>query len=700
MKIAIIDPGCSGPQGHNGAMFEEFARALPAAGYAPAFYVSRSAAAGALAAPGVTVRRPFSIDGYADHGPILASEAAFSQSLAMIEGELRTIAWDDVEAVLMPTAYPLHLIALGRVLPTVLPPDRVAVAVGLLMPVSFWAPQPEIADALGAMMLTALEALRHHGPTLAYSETGSFAFGATRLELPRLLPPVAPATAELLAQHLARQPDDPAADDAALAGTDAPAGAAAAPAPDAPPGAARGMRFGFFGSPFTSKGINLLRDAAAQAVAAGAWDNELHVVLPDNQARVAGAFDRMGPGVHASSRERGNAEFLAAMAAVDVVLLPYDPAHYGDKLSGVLFEAIALGKPVVVTDGCTPMLAWLEQHAPGTYVACPYDAAALAEVLRLPAAAVQPLGHAARASAPLVAQLKSMRRYLAAAGIRDPQPRAPALQLVASRSDATPPDDASAAAEAPIVSIVIPAWRRETMIEAAIESALAQTVRQIEVIVVDNDSPDQTEAVARRVAARDPRVRVYRNPENVGPVRNWIEGLRRARAPFVKLLFSDDLIDPQFVQRMLPPLLDPTVAFSVCQAIVGEQPWQGRRFYAAFDDSTMLSRQAFETLSLSQIGCLPLSPGAGLFRRADLLLSLRTHLQGVRDYDFSATGSGVDWLSYLLTAQRYPRVAYVAEPLAFFRAHPDSLTIADRDGHVWRGYQLAAAWFKQVAAAA
>jgi hypothetical protein len=83
-----------------------------------------------------------------------------------------------------------------------------------------------------------------------------------------------------------------------------------------------------------------------------------------------------------------------------------------------------------------------------------------------------------------------------------------------------------------------------------------------------------------------------------------------------------------------------------------------------------------------------------LFRRADLLQSLRTHLDGVADYDFSATGSGVDWLAYLLTARRYPRVAFEPEPLAFFRAHPGSLTIGDRSGHVWRGYELAARWYR------
>jgi glycosyltransferase involved in cell wall biosynthesis len=687
MKIVIVDPGLSGPGGHNGALFEELARELPRLGFAPTFLCSRNLPVGALAAPDATVVPLFGIDGYAPHAPLFASEAAFAAALESIEAELHAVDWQDVAAVLMPTVYPLHLIALARVLPQRLPPAQVPVALGLLMPTSFWASDAAVAEALGELMLTALQALRAHGPALAYAEAGAFIFGAQRLELPRLLPPVAQDTEALI---------------------DALRESAARPDP------AQALSFGFFGSPFTSKGIERLRQAIAIAAADPAWAHRVELVIPPGHAAVAEAYARLGPRVTVRAGRRDNHDYLRAMAAVDVVLLPYDPAHYRDKLSGVLFEAIALGKPVVVIDGNEPLVQWLDQTAPGAYAVCADDAAALADVLKLPTQAFVPLALAARASAPIVTVQKSMRRFLAAAGVALPAP-APAAQAApqlaeAATAAAGPPASAAAATavataaaatvgEAPIVSIVIPTWNREAMVEAAIESALAQTVRQIEVIVVDNASTDATVAIARRIAARDARVQVAVQPRNLGPVRNWLDGIRRARAPFVKLLFSDDLIDARFVERMLPPLLDGRVAFSICPAVVGEAPWQGRVLYGSFDRPTQLTSDAYEALALSAIGRLPLSPGAGLFRRADLLQSLRTHLEGVADYDFSATGSGVDWLAYLLTARRYPRVAFEPEPLAFFRAHPGSLTIGDRDGHVWRGYELAARWFAQGGAA-
>ena len=675
MKIVIVDPGCSGPAGHNGSMFEEFGRELPALGFAPTYLVSRRTPPGALAAPGVEVQALFAFDGYARQVPAFIHEHAFAATLASIEAELRCVDWRGVGAVLMPTVYPLHLIALARVLPTVVPADTVRVSLGFLMPVSFWVQQAEVAASLGAMMLSATQLLQQHGPTLAYAESGRYAFGNDRLELPQLLPPVSRESDRLVAE-LRRQAETQAGTEAA---------------------ARQALRFGFFGSAFTSKGITLLHQAVQQCCAAGDWPHRIDLVLPAGATRIVDAFGSCGPQVRANSRTRSNTEFLQAMAAVDVVLLPYDPAHYGDKLSGVLFEALALGKPVVVTDGCAPLVQWLDQTAPGSYAACAYDPAALADVLKLPAQAWQAPTAAARSSATLVSAAKSMRRYLACAGIVPPRSSAAIIApgLVSSHADTRPPSSGAT----PLVSIVIPAWNRAPMIEAAIESACRQSVREIEIIVMDNASSDDTEAVARRCAAADPRVQVYRNASNIGPVRNWIEGIRRARAPFVKILFSDDLIDSRFVERMLPPLLDPDVAFSFCPAVVGEEPWQGKLFYAAFDRATQLSREAFESMSLAAIGQLPLSPGAALFRRADLLQSLRTHLDGVVDYDFSATGSGVDWLTYLLTARRYARVAFHHEPLAFFRAHPGSLTIGDSDGKVWRGYQIAARWFVEGGAA-
>jgi hypothetical protein len=172
-----------------------------------------------------------------------------------------------------------------------------------------------------------------------------------------------------------------------------------------------------------------------------------------------------------------------------------------------------------------------------------------------------------------------------------------------------------------------------------------------------------------------------------------MRGLELARAPYGKLLFSDDLLHPTFIERLLPALIDPKTAFAIGATVIGDKPWKGRTCFRLFEDPTRVTRSVYEAISLGSIHALPVSPGAGLFRTADLRASLRLELPGVRDYDFAETGAGVDWMVYLLTLLRYERAFVHPDTLAFFRSHSGSITIENRGGRVMRGYELASAWF-------
>lgn len=98
-------------------------------------------------------------------------------------------------------------------------------------------------------------------------------------------------------------------------------------------------------------------------------------------------------------------------------------------------------------------------------------------------------------------------------------------------------------AMAPLVSIVIPTYNRGHCITACIDSALAQTMGDIEIIVVDDCSSDDT---AERVAAfSDPRVSYLPQPSNRGGAVARNAGIRAARGEFVAFLDSDDLWLPE-----------------------------------------------------------------------------------------------------------------------------------------------------------
>jgi glycosyltransferase involved in cell wall biosynthesis len=99
----------------------------------------------------------------------------------------------------------------------------------------------------------------------------------------------------------------------------------------------------------------------------------------------------------------------------------------------------------------------------------------------------------------------------------------------------------------PLVSICIPTYNRAGMINKAIESALGQTYRNIEVIVVDNDSSDNTDAVV--AAYTDERLTYVKNERNLGLFGNFNRCIELATGKYLHILHSDDYIDFGFTAR-------------------------------------------------------------------------------------------------------------------------------------------------------
>ncbi len=103
----------------------------------------------------------------------------------------------------------------------------------------------------------------------------------------------------------------------------------------------------------------------------------------------------------------------------------------------------------------------------------------------------------------------------------------------------------------PLVSIVTPAWRAARFLPATIASVEAQSCGDWELLIVDDASPDETAALAAAAGARDPRIRLLRQPENGGPAAARNRALAAARGRFVAFLDADDLWLPQKLERQL-----------------------------------------------------------------------------------------------------------------------------------------------------
>lgn len=100
----------------------------------------------------------------------------------------------------------------------------------------------------------------------------------------------------------------------------------------------------------------------------------------------------------------------------------------------------------------------------------------------------------------------------------------------------------------------MPVYQGERYLAAAIESVLAQTWRDFELIIADNGSADGTEGIARRYAAADPRIRYERADANYGAAWNYNRLVGLARGEYFKWHAHDDLIAPTYIERAVEEL--------------------------------------------------------------------------------------------------------------------------------------------------
>jgi glycosyltransferase involved in cell wall biosynthesis len=103
----------------------------------------------------------------------------------------------------------------------------------------------------------------------------------------------------------------------------------------------------------------------------------------------------------------------------------------------------------------------------------------------------------------------------------------------------------------PLASVIIPNYNKERYVAAAIRSVLAQTISEIEVIVVDDGSTDDSARRIADVAAEDQRVRYHRRSGRLGAGAARNLGIRMAKGDLIALLDSDDLYSPDKLEKQL-----------------------------------------------------------------------------------------------------------------------------------------------------
>lgn len=116
----------------------------------------------------------------------------------------------------------------------------------------------------------------------------------------------------------------------------------------------------------------------------------------------------------------------------------------------------------------------------------------------------------------------------------------------------------------PLVSIVIPTYNRSLMLRRAVETCLKQTYRNIEIIIVNDGSIDDTEQVCDSLAASDSRIRAF-HKQNGGIAAALNYGFRSAKGDYVTWTSDDNYYEPDAIERMLSFLVhNPDTGFVYC----------------------------------------------------------------------------------------------------------------------------------------
>ena len=164
--------------------------------------------------------------------------------------------------------------------------------------------------------------------------------------------------------------------------------------------------------------------------------------------------------------------------------------------------------------------------------------------------------------------------------------------------------------DGPLVSFCVPTYRRAAFISQTLASALAQTVDNIEVVVVDDCSPDNTAEVVKGFSDR--RMRYIRNVENLGVPENLNRAMSLADGAYLVLLEDHDLLEPNYLEETLK-IMDcyPSVGFVATGIITVDERGNPRERYVEDLPEFMAGRKltAFPMRSSSRKyhGCAPVS---------------------------------------------------------------------------------------------
>ncbi len=215
----------------------------------------------------------------------------------------------------------------------------------------------------------------------------------------------------------------------------------------------------------------------------------------------------------------------------------------------------------------------------------------------------------------------------------------------------------------PLISVIIPVYKVEEYLEQCVKSAIAQQYDNLEILLIDDGSPDHCPAMCDEFALQDARIKVI-HKQNGGLASARNAGLDAASGEYVAFLDSDDWIEPQTYAEMMNMLVEKQLDIVCCEIsrVCRGEEIERYRFY---DTGTVLSgRDVTREILLDKIGSQVVK---GIYKKSCW--------DGVR---FPVGMLYEDIPTTFLAFSKAENVGFIAEPFYLYRANDESISFSPK----------------------
>ncbi len=222
------------------------------------------------------------------------------------------------------------------------------------------------------------------------------------------------------------------------------------------------------------------------------------------------------------------------------------------------------------------------------------------------------------------------------------------------------------------VTVIIPNYNYEQYIEGRLKSIIQQTVKPFEIILLDDNSQDNSLAVARELLENSGiDYSVLANKENNGCYKQWLKGISLAKGDFVWIAEADDLCRPDFLEKLLPKFDDNT-NLVYCQSIAIDKNSDETDFsYLEYTKEFSETRWCNDFTNNGENEIIDYLVRMNTIPNASGVIMRKSALDGIDRYlkEFTSTG---DWLTYVYVLSS-GGISYVSEKLNYHRRHDNSI---------------------------